>query len=396
VHAHQIPVVHTVALALTIPWIAVPVMTLWRARRFRSLDEVSDIAPSEVPLVSVVIPARNEERNIARCVRSALASTYPNFEVVVVNDHSTDGTGAILNQLAAQDARLVVVTPEPLPSDWFGKQWACAAGVAAARGDILAFFDADTWQTPDLLTRAINAMIERRADMLSVLGAQELGTFWERLVQPQMFSGMLTRYGGSETVNDARRVTDKIANGQCIIVRRDAYESAGGHAAVRNRAAEDLALAQLWFTLGKRCVLIVGLDQLTTRMYTSLAELRAGWGKNIFAAGRETAPFGPVGRFLFPVLLQTPAIGGFLPAVILALALSGMLGTGALLWSAICTAVNVLWWFLVYRWLRMSLAQSIGYALMHPLGALAMLEISIGAVARGRRVRWKDREYVAE
>ena len=133
-------------------------------------------------------------------------------------------------------------------------------------------------------------MLDRTADMISVIGRQELGTFWERMVQPQVFSGMLTRYGGIEAVNDAKRADDKIANGQCIIVRRETYVEVNGHASVKNRAAEDLALAQLWFSLGKRCFLVMGLDQLTTRMYTSLAELRAGWGKNLFAAGRETIP----------------------------------------------------------------------------------------------------------
>jgi chlorobactene glucosyltransferase len=383
------------ALLIAIPWLAVPLVTAWRARRFRSLDEVRDIPPANAPRVSVIIPARNEERNIARCVRSALASTYPNLEVVAVNDHSTDATAEILADLARHDSRLVVITPEALPADWFGKQWACASGAAAATGSILAFFDADTWQTPDLLTRSVSSMLAQQADMLSVIGKQELGTFWERLVQPQVFSGMLTRYGGTETVNDSQRATEKIANGQCIIVRRDAYDETGGHAAVRNRAAEDLALAQLWFSLGKRCKLIVGLDQLTTRMYTSLAELRAGWGKNIFAAGRETAPFGPIGKVLFPVMLMMPPIGGLAPPIVLVLALAGVLGTGALLWASICTAANFAWWFLVYRWLEMPLGPSIGYALLHPFGALVILEISVGALVRGRRVRWKDRDYVA-
>lgn len=386
---------HWTPLLASLPWVLVPLVTSLRTRRSRSLDEVPDRAPDDAPLISVVIPARNEARNIARCVHSVLASTYPNLEVITVDDHSTDATGAILAELATRDRRLCVVTPPPLPNDWFGKQWACASGAKDAGGEILAFFDADTWQTPDLLTRAANVMHDRDADFVSVIGRQELGTIWERLVQPQVFASMLTRYGGSETINESPRADDKIANGQCILMRRAAYDETQGHAAVRNRAAEDLALAQLWFTLGKRCVIVMGLDQLTTRMYTSLAELRAGWGKNIFAAGRETIPFGVVGRTVFPFLLPLPSIAGIAPALVLLLALLGVLGPAALTWAIVAFSANLVWWFLVDRWLDMPTPQALGYALLHPLAAALMLEIALGALIRGRRVRWKDREYVA-
>jgi chlorobactene glucosyltransferase len=342
-----------------------------------------------------VIPARNEERNIARCVRSVLASSYPNLQVGAVDDHSTDDTGVILGALAASDSRLTVTTPPPLPPDWFGKQWACAHGASLAQGEIIAFFDADTWQSPDLITRTVNAMRERSADLMSVVGRQEFGTFWEKVLQPQVFSIMLTRYGGSEVVNDAKRPWDKIANGQCIFVRRDAYVAMGGHGAVRNRAAEDLAMAQHWFAEGKRSFLVMGLEQLTTRMYTSLAELRAGWGKNIFAAGRESAPYGLPGRIAFPFLMFAPALAGLVPPIILALALLGVLGDDAFLWSSIATAANTIWWFIVYRSLEMSSPRALGYSLLHPLGALLLFEICLGALVRGRKVTWKDRRYIS-
>ena len=133
-------------LLCAVPWIITPVVTILRGRRSRSLDEHPAEVTGATPLVSLVIPARNEAPNIRRCVTSALASTYPDLEVVVVDDHSTDGTGAIVAELAAHDARLRVVTPAPVPDGWFGKQWACSAGAEVARGEILGFFDADTWQ----------------------------------------------------------------------------------------------------------------------------------------------------------------------------------------------------------------------------------------------------------
>jgi chlorobactene glucosyltransferase len=379
------------ALVFASPWVALPLATIMRARHSRSLDDESSAAPVDAPSVSIVIPARNEAFHIERCVRSALAADYPRLEVVAVDDHSTDGTGAILARLAAEDSRLRVVSPAPLPPDWFGKQWACTTGANATTGDVIAFFDADTVQTPDLIPRAVNAMRSRTADLLTVAGTQELGSFWERVIQPQVFSVMLMRYGGTETVNASRRASDKIANGQCIFVRRAAYMDTGGHAAVRGKVAEDLAMAQLYFRLGRRSYLVLGLNQLSTRMYTSLRELIGGWGKNIYAGGRDSVPLGAVGRALTPLLLCSPWLGTLLPPLILLLAALGVVGHSAFLWAAIATVGNTLWWLGVYRWLRLSLA----YALLHPLGAAMMLYVSLRAIARGSKVRWKDREYVS-
>jgi hypothetical protein len=376
-------------ILLAAPWVVAPIVTILRARRSRSLDEECVDQPADAPFVSLVIPARNEAHNVGRCVGSALAAAYPALEVIVVDDHSTDGTGAIAAEMAEEDARLRVVTPAPLPAGWFGKQWACAAGVAAARGTVIGFLDADTWQTPDLVPRVVSAMRSRDADLVTVAGAQELGSFWERLLQPQVFAIMLARFGGTESVNESRSASDKIANGQCLFVRRAAYEALGGHAAVRDKVAEDLALAQRFFAAGRRTVMVLGLAQLRTRMYTSLRELVEGWGKNVYAGGADAMPLGRVGRLLFPLVLPIPALLGLVPPLALALAAAGVLGHGVLVWSAIATAANLIWWLLVYLWL----GESPLYALLHPLGAAVLLYVVVRAMARGRRVEWKGREY---
>ena len=124
----------TAAALWSLPWIVPPIAGLLRFRRSRSLDDVSPEVPTRAPLVSVVVPARNERRNIERCVSSILATNYPSLEVIVVDDHSTDGTGDIARRIATRDTRLRVVDAPPLPSDWFGKQWACATGAAAGHG----------------------------------------------------------------------------------------------------------------------------------------------------------------------------------------------------------------------------------------------------------------------
>ena len=378
------------ALAPALPWLLFPFLAAWRVRRPTTLDEFPADAPVDAPLVSVIIPARNERRNVERCLRSVLGARYPAIEVLLVDDHSEDGTGEIARAIAASDARLRVLESPPLPRGWFGKQWACATAARSARGEILLFADADTEQAPDLLPRSVNAMRALHADLLSVAGWQELGSFWERVVQPLIFTTLFIRYGGTRGVNTARRPEDVIANGQCFLLRREVYDAVGGHAAVRENVAEDLMLAQATMRAGRRVRFVLGPEQLSTRMYTSLRELVDGWGKNTYAGGIHSMPFGALGRALFPVFLLLAPIFMLLPVVVLLLALSGVM-SGALAWSATATAASVIWWAVVYT----ALEQPAYYALLYPLGAAAWLCICVRAIVRGRRVAWKGREYVA-
>lgn len=378
-----------IALAAAAPWVLVPLGVALRARDSRELADEPATAPPDAPLVSVIIPARDEARNIARCVRSVLSTSYPALEVIVIDDHSSDGTGALARHAADGDPRLRVIDNAPLPAGWFGKQWACASGAAAAQGDILCFADADTLHSPDLVTRAVHAMASRRADMLSVAGRQALGSFWERVIQPLIFTMLLARYGGTEQVSRSKRVEDKIANGQCIFVRRAAYDALGGHGAVRDKVAEDLMLAQRMFASGRHVALVIGIEQLSTRMYTSLRELVGGWSKNIYAGGIDAAPGGRVGRALFPVALVLPFLVLLAPPV--ALALAPWVPAGVTLWAALATVASLGFWAVVYR----RIGEPVWYALTYPLGAAVMLWIAAIAIAKGRRVAWKGREYVA-
>ncbi|MGH7718399.1 MAG: glycosyltransferase family 2 protein, partial [Gemmatimonadaceae bacterium] len=306
-------------LLAALPWMVIPAVVLWRARESRSLDDESPDPPACGPLVSVIIPARDEARSIERCARSVLESDYSPLEVVIVDDHSDDGTGDIARRLAREDSRLRVIAAAPLPDGWFGKQWACSCGAALARGAILCFTDADTVHAPDLLPRSVGALQARGAALLSVFGEQELGSFWERVVQPQVFYLLAARYGGAERVNRSPRVTEKIANGQFILVRRDIYESLGGHASVRDKVAEDLALAQRFFAAGGQPVLVAGARQLSTRMYCSLGEIVRGWMKNVFAGSADAVPFGAAGRALLPLALLSAPIATLAPPAVLLL-----------------------------------------------------------------------------
>ena len=381
------------AILWSLPWIVPPLVTYIRLRRSRSLDDESDVAPESAPLVSVIVPARNEAHNIERCVKSILSTTYPKLELIVVDDASTDGTHDIAARAIAGDKRARVARNSTLPEGWFGKQWACCTGAKLAHGEILQFTDADTQHGADLVARSVNAMARTHADLLSIAGRQILVGFWEKIIQPQMFTVLSMRYGGTESITQSQRVRDKIANGQCIFVKRATYDALGGHASVRASVAEDLLLAQRFFAARKHVVVMLGVSQLTTRMYGSLKEIVHGWRKNVFAGGLDAVPFGKVGQSLLPLALLAPPVAELLPP--LALVLSGIglpHGSATILWAVISTAATLAWWLTVYVTAR----ENPLYALGYPLGALMLLYIFFTAVIRGRRVTWKGRTYISQ
>jgi chlorobactene glucosyltransferase len=381
------------AILWSLPWIVPPLITYFRLRHSRSLDDENDAPPENPQLVTVIVPARNEAQNIGRCVTSILSTTYPNLEVVVIDDSSTDGTADVARKAVAGDTRARVVRNAPLPDGWFGKQWACATGAKVARGEILQFTDADTVHGRDLVTRSINAMRRTDADLFSVGGRQELGGFWEKVIQPQIFTILSTRYGGTESVNQSPHVSNKIAAGSCIFVKRESYDAIGGHASVRGSVAEDLLLAQRFFAARKKVVLKLGINQLSIRMYASLGEIISGWRKNVFAGGLDSVPFGKMGQTLFPLVLLLPPLLELLPVLALVLAGLGVAaGPTVLMWAAISSAATLLWWVVAYA----TIGENPLYALAYPLGALVLLYIFVSAVIRGRRVTWKGRTYISQ
>ncbi len=178
------------------------------------------------PLVSVIIPARNEAVNIVECVTSVLAARYP-LEVVVVDDRSTDETAALVERLRGDPGarhRLRLVRGAELPAGWFGKPWALVQGYREARGSLLLFVDADSRHTPELVGRAVTVLEQERVDLVSLLARQAMVTFWERLVQPHVFVALASRVGNLERINRTRVPWDAIAAGQFILTTRTAYE----------------------------------------------------------------------------------------------------------------------------------------------------------------------------
>ncbi len=373
-------------LIAALPWFAPYAALLRLARRSPNLLDAPAVAPG--PLVSVIIPARNEAGTINTVLASILTSTYLPFEVIVVDDRSTDDTAARAAAVAASDPRVRLIEGAPLPAGWFGKPWACVQGAAAAAGDILVFTDADTRHQPTLLAHAVGALGVERADLVTISPRQRCDSFWERVVMPQMWLLLGLRFH-PRVVNRARRARDVIANGQFIMVRRAAYDLAGTHAAVRGEVAEDLALAQAFHARGLRLHFAFAESLMETRMYESLPHLIEGWSKNVYLGGRRSFPDEPVLRALVPLALAAVMLFWLAPPVALLTALAaGVSGLAAA--AALAIGASAAFWALMSFGMQIPAR----YGLLYPLGAGVVLYIVLRSTWRGhRRVEWRGRVY---
>ncbi len=239
-------------------------------------------APSWQPLVSVLVPARNEAATIERSLRGLLAQSYGQVEILVLDDDSSDGTGAIVASMAAADARLRLLTGRPLPAGWLGKNWACHQLADVARGQVLLFADADVTWSPGALEAIVTEMDRNKADLLAVWPTQQAETPAERLTVPLMALVVLG-FLPWPLVHHTRFASLAAANGQCLAFRRDAYRACGGHRGVRDHVLEDVALARRAKHAGQRLRLVDAHGQVRCRMYRSWREVRHGFGKNILA-----------------------------------------------------------------------------------------------------------------
>src|SRR5271169_2515637 len=221
--------------------------------------------PSNAPMISVCIPARNEERNIRPCVEAVLNQTYPNIEVIVLDDRSTDSTLEILHSI--RNDKLKIVNGSDLPSGWAGKPHALYQAANLARGDWLCFIDADTLLAPEALAACYAKAIETNADLFTIMTEQITATFWERVVMPLVMTALSVGFSPRK-VNDPKR-RDAIANGQFIFIKRSVYDAIGGHESVKDQIVEDKAISEKVKWGGYRLIVADGMKVACTRMYTS-------------------------------------------------------------------------------------------------------------------------------
>jgi chlorobactene glucosyltransferase len=371
-------------LLAVVPWL-LPFLTL--PRLTSRTPNLSNAPLVQGELVSVIVPARNEAATIKSLLSSLLATRYHPLEILVVDDRSTDDTADLVGTMA--DPRLRLIRGEELPQGWYGKPWACYQGYCAAQGSLLLFTDADTHHHPELLGRAVGALSEERAGLVTVSPLQRCVTFWERVVMPQIWFLLALRYH-PPAVNRARQERDVIANGQFILTTRAAYEAVGTHKTVRDEVAEDLALAQAYLRRGYKLHFAFAESLMETRMYQNLGQLIEGWSKNVYLGGRRSFPHQPVLRALVPLMLIAAMSFWLIPPLLLLC--STLVVSLRELRAAAITGIggSAVFWMVMCRLMKIPAIYGVGY----PLGALMALYIVCRSTWRGgKRVEWRGRVY---
>ena len=235
----------------------------------------SPISEVSIPDVSIIVPARNEEASLGDCLESLTAQTGVVFEIIVVDDGSTDRT----HEIAQSFAGVRLISAGPLPAGWTGKNNAVVAGTREATGGWFLFTDADTVHSLGSLARALAEARENKAEMLSYSPEQIAVTFWEMAVLPVVFAELARQYPPRKVCDPASPLA--AANGQYILIRRETYDAVGGHTAIADNLLEDVALARAVKGAGRSLRFRYAADAVRTRMYRSFRQLREGWTKNL-------------------------------------------------------------------------------------------------------------------
>ena len=359
----------------------------WGRRWYLARPPLDEDVPGTELMVSICIPARNEAENIGACIQSALRSEWPEFEVVVVDDRSTDETATVARTAADGDPRVHVVTGTDPPAGWAGKPWAVARAAGEARGQILAFVDADVRLAPEALRALVPEMMRRDVRMISAYGTWTLHSFWERVLIPTV--GWLIRGAVDlDAVNDPGNPA-AFANGQLIVVERPTYESFNGHAVVKDQVLEDVRLAEQFKRRGHNIAMVVAPWAFSVRLYESLGQIMSGYTKNLYE-GMGRRPSMALGAVLFIF------VGALLPwiMVIMGVLARGFWGWAVPGWGWIFWTVCVCALQLLFRFrLESRDGRSGAICWCHPLSNMLLIWLLIRSMF-GVEAQWKGRTYV--
>jgi glycosyltransferase involved in cell wall biosynthesis len=352
-----------------------------------------DWSHADPPRVTCLVPAHNEERHIANTLQGILAQDYPHFDLIVIDDRSSDRTGSILDQLAAQDGRIHVIHGVERPPGWVGKTWALHQGVAAASASWLWFLDADMGLDPRALSHAMHIALRDEVDLVTFGPRAIAETLWQTAVGLALIQLLAHLYPVS-AVNDPAR-PEAMAIGGFILVNRRAYEAAGGHAAVKSQIVEDIQLGQRIKSAGGKLKLLPAPDLVSTHLYGSLSQIWHGLKKNAYAGMDykfHKFAFGALMALFLAWMPWLTLIGGLALGFSRGWSHGGvplLLGTG--LWAACAQTINAI------PFAQRILRAPLFHAFLLPIGITLYVLIAAASVCdhlQGRII-WKGRVYDA-
>ena len=364
-----------------LPWAAlVAAIFLGRSRMMRLKTE-SHTLPDPPPHVTVIVPAKEESASIAACIDRLLALDYPSFDVIAVNDRSSDDTGAILDALARESpGKLRVLHIQQLPDGWLGKSHALHVATREARGEWLLFVDSDVIVEPNSLHDVLAMCAQRKYDAMSILTRLECHTFLERLIMPLAAGAWSIMFAISLT-NDDELKKSAAANGQFFLMRRDAYDQIGGHESVREQLIEDVELARLLKSSGKRVRFLFGNHLAATRMHSTWSQMLNGWGRIYSGSARRQTP-----RIIAAMLFVLIAGFSLFPALCY-----GFVNWHWLVVSLVHAGLIAFVVGMIYRGARVPYR----YVLFFPISAAA-LAIFLGhalRLCRTGRINWRGTKF---
>jgi Glycosyl transferase family 2 len=362
-------------------WIVQGIRAGFGMARLPWLSDATPIASQGAPLVSIIFAARDEAEKLPAAIQTLLAQDYPLFEVVAVNDRSTDQTSAILHEIERSGRNLIVTDIATLPPGWLGKPHALVAGFEKSHGDWLVFTDADVHFAPDVLQRAIALATEREWDHLTLLTSVEMRGFWETAAISYFGLGFV--FGNEPWLASDPRSARYVGVGAFQLLRRAAYVKSGGHARLRMDVIEDMKLGKLMKMAGLRSGVAVAQDLVRVRWHSGVHNVIRGVTKNMFAAVHYN-PFLAIAAMMLSVIMS------ILPFLGLAFA-SG--------WARVFAGIAAGAAVLIHGAMIWSTDASPLYGFTHPLGALLfcwMIGRSALATLWRGGVVWRDTFYPLE